>query len=70
MRHLGFTDDAVLFEPFHDVLRVLHLEIGGRRGLDIAGSYIRAFLDSYVRGAPAPLLTQNPPPYDEVTVQR
>ncbi|HEX9108645.1 MAG TPA: hypothetical protein VF832_15480, partial [Longimicrobiales bacterium] len=70
LRHLGFTDDAVLFEPFHDILRFLHLEIRGRRGLEIAGSYIRAFLDANLRRVPAPLLTQSPPPYPEVRVEQ
>ncbi len=52
---IGFTDDAVLFEPWHDVLRFLHLEIGGRRGIEIVSVYVRAFLDRTLRGQAAPL---------------
>lgn len=50
LRRIGFTDDAVLFEPWHDVLRFLHLEIGGRRGIEIVSAYTRAFLDRTIRG--------------------
>lgn len=55
LRPLGFTDDAVLFEPFHDILRLLHLEIQGRRGLEIAAGYALAFLDRALRGQAATL---------------
>ena len=69
LRGIGFTDDAVLFEPWHDVLRFARLEIDGRRGLRIVGDYVLAFLGRTLRGAPAPLLGASPPPFPEATVQ-
>jgi len=32
--------------------------------------YVRAFFDRYLRKAPAPLLTQDPSPFAQVTIQR
>ncbi len=63
LRSIGFTDDAVLFEPWHDVLRFLHLEIGGRRGMQILSGELVAFLDRTVRGQAAVL-----PSFPEATV--
>jgi len=63
LRPLDFTDDAVLFEPFHDLVRLVGLEIDGRRALQIVGADVGAFLDHTLRGQSAAL-----PAFPEATI--
>jgi dienelactone hydrolase len=64
-RHFNFADYAVMYEPLLKPMGMLGA-IDGRRGLQIATTYVAAFFDRYLKGAPAGLLSGPSPDYPEV----
>ncbi|HEY7420054.1 MAG TPA: hypothetical protein VH593_33055, partial [Ktedonobacteraceae bacterium] len=64
-QHFNFSDYAVYSSPLLQVLGLLG-SIDGTRGLQITRAYVRAFFDTYLNGAPSPLLQGPSSAYPEV----
>ena len=66
--HYDFTD-LPLLTPLTPQLG-LSGSINSSYSLSIQNEYLLAFFDHYLKGIPAPLLTEAPSPYPELTIER
>ena len=67
-RHFNFSDYALIFAPVLKIQGGLGT-IDGQRGLTIAEDYVRAFFDTYLKHASAPLLAGSAGNYPEVQLE-